>query len=390
MPGVTPSKRAQTNPKSILQRPQGSQKKNMSPGARSPGQGGRFGRTSPPATPQRGNSSPATGKGAGKSPGGEQLVALSRARQAMGLVEKTMLNSEPEEKILPPGTDQEGALAWVKEGGVVTELATKEAEPTDVEAAKYISDTLVAQDPATIMVALKTRAALWAAAREIIDEGGNATLQHADSRLAVALSATALHSHYTAGIDAAAPKAGSSKKLTVALAYGTADSAVAAHLDMEYEDALRLCGRSILKEDDEKRINKIFDLVLAITPTEAAKRVQRDAKGNPTTSEGKAKLAECIDLEAARMREPHALIREHAAKRMRAFMQIALPRRPRRYQEVLKFDRELDTEECEQLSADVAPRDAAGPGTAAPRCPRRWGTWTVCHASTPARPMRLP
>jgi len=97
----------------------------------------------------------------------------------MGLVEKTMLNSEPEEKILPPGTDQEGALAWVKEGGVVTELATKEAEPTDVEAAKYISDTLVAQDPATIMVALKTRAALWAAAREIIDEGGNATLQHA-------------------------------------------------------------------------------------------------------------------------------------------------------------------------------------------------------------------
>ena len=152
MPGVTPSKRAQTNPKSILQRPQGSQKKNMSPGARSPGQGGRFGRTSPPATPQRGNSSPATGKGAGKSPGGEQLVALSRARQAMGLVEKTMLNSEPEEKILPPGTDQEGALAWVKEGGVVTELATKEAEPTDVEAAKYISDTLVAQDPATIMV----------------------------------------------------------------------------------------------------------------------------------------------------------------------------------------------------------------------------------------------
>ena len=94
MPGVTPSKRAQTNPKSILQRPQGSQKKNMSPGARSPGQGGRFGRTSPPATPQRGNSSPATGKGAGKSPGGEQLVALGRARQAMGLVEKTMLNSE--------------------------------------------------------------------------------------------------------------------------------------------------------------------------------------------------------------------------------------------------------------------------------------------------------
>ena len=109
MPGVTPSKRAQTNPKSILQRPQGSQKKNMSPGARSPGQGGRFGRTSPPATPQRGNSSPATGKGAGKSPGGEQLVALSRARQAMGLVEKTMLNSEPGEKILPPGTDQEGS-----------------------------------------------------------------------------------------------------------------------------------------------------------------------------------------------------------------------------------------------------------------------------------------
>ena len=149
----------------------------------------------------------------------------------MGLVEKTMLNSEPEEKILPPGTDQEGALAWVKEGGVVTELATKEAEPTDVEAAKYISDTLVAQDPATIMVALKTRAALWAAAREIIDEGGNATLQHADSRLAVALSATALHSQYTAEIDAAAPKAGSSKKLTVALAYGTANSAVAAHLD---------------------------------------------------------------------------------------------------------------------------------------------------------------
>ena len=137
-----------------------------------------------------------------------------------------------------------------------------------------------------------------------------------------------------------------------------------------------LCGHSIFKEDDEKRINKIFSLVLAITPAEAAKRVQRDAKGNPTTSEGKAKLAECIDLEAARMREPHALIREHAAKRMRAFMQIALPRRPRRYQEVLKFDRELDTEECEQLSADVAPRDAAGPGTAAPRCPRRWGTWT--------------
>ena len=176
MPGVTSSKRAQTNPKSILQRPQGSQKKNMSPGARSPGQGTRFGRTPPPATPQRGNSSPATGKGAGKSPGGEQLVALSRARQAMGLVEKTMLNSEPEEKILPPGTDQEGALAWVKEGGVVTELATKEAEPTDVEAAKYISDTLVAQDPATIMVALKTRAALWAAAREIIDEGNVAPL----------------------------------------------------------------------------------------------------------------------------------------------------------------------------------------------------------------------
>ena len=117
MPGVTPSKRAQTNPKSILQRPQGSQKKNMSPGARSPGQGGRFGRTSPPATPQRGNSSPATGKGAGKSPGGEQLVALSRARQARGLVEKTMLNSEPEEKILPPGTDQEGALAWVMTRG---------------------------------------------------------------------------------------------------------------------------------------------------------------------------------------------------------------------------------------------------------------------------------
>jgi hypothetical protein len=197
-------------------------------------------------------------------------------------------------------------------------------EPTDVEAAKYISDTLVAQDPATIMVALKTRAALWAAAREIIDEGGNATLQHADSRLAVALSATALHSQYTAGIDAAAPKAGSSKKLTVALAYGTADSAVAAHLDMEYEDALRLCGRSIFKEDDEKRINKIFNLVLAITPTEAAKRVQRDAKGNPTTGEGQAKLAECIDLEAARMREPHALIREHAAKRMRAaFMQMS-------------------------------------------------------------------
>ena len=111
MSGVKPSKRAQTKPKSILQRPQGSQKKNMSPGARSPGQGGRFGRTSPPATPQRGNSSPATGKGAGKSPGGEQLVALSRARQAMGLVEKTMLNSEPEEKILPPGTDQEGAFA---------------------------------------------------------------------------------------------------------------------------------------------------------------------------------------------------------------------------------------------------------------------------------------
>ena len=242
----------------------------------------------------------------------------------MGLVEKTMLNSEPEEKILPPGTDQEGALAWVKEGGVVTELATKEAEPTDVEAAKYISDTLVAQDPATIMVALKTRAALWAAAREIIDEGGNATLQHADSRLAVALSATALHSQYTAEIDAAAPKAGSSKKLTVALAYGTADSAVAAHLNMEYEDALRLCGRSILKEDDEKRINKIFNLVLAITPTEAAKRVQRDAKGNPTTGEGQAKLAECIDLEAARMKEPHALIREHAAKRMRAaFMQMS-------------------------------------------------------------------
>ena len=96
MPGVTPSKRAQTKPKSILQRPQGSQKKNMSPRARSPGQGVRFGRTSPPATPQRGNSSPATGKGAGKSPGGEQLVALSRARQAMGLVEKTMLNSEPD------------------------------------------------------------------------------------------------------------------------------------------------------------------------------------------------------------------------------------------------------------------------------------------------------
>ena len=113
MSGVKPSKRAQTKPKSIdlLQRPQGLQKKNMSPEARSPGQGVRPGRTSPPATPQRGNSSPATGKGAGKSPGGEQLVALSRARQAMGLVEKTMLNSEPEEKILPPGTDQEGALA---------------------------------------------------------------------------------------------------------------------------------------------------------------------------------------------------------------------------------------------------------------------------------------
>jgi hypothetical protein len=34
----------------------------------------------------------------------------------MGLAEKTMLNSEPGEKILPPGTDQEGALAWVKVG----------------------------------------------------------------------------------------------------------------------------------------------------------------------------------------------------------------------------------------------------------------------------------
>jgi hypothetical protein len=31
MSGVKPSKRAQTKPKSILQRPQGSQKKNMSP-----------------------------------------------------------------------------------------------------------------------------------------------------------------------------------------------------------------------------------------------------------------------------------------------------------------------------------------------------------------------
>jgi hypothetical protein len=50
MSGVKPSKRAQTNPKSILHRPQGSQKKNMTPGARSPGQGMRFGRTSPPAS----------------------------------------------------------------------------------------------------------------------------------------------------------------------------------------------------------------------------------------------------------------------------------------------------------------------------------------------------
>ena len=50
MSGVKPSKRAQTNPKSILQRPRGSQKQNMTPGARSPGQGMRFGRTSPPAS----------------------------------------------------------------------------------------------------------------------------------------------------------------------------------------------------------------------------------------------------------------------------------------------------------------------------------------------------
>ena len=32
----------------------------------------------------------------------------------------------------------------------------------------------------------------------------------------------------------------------------------------------------------------------------------------------------------------------------------------RLYQEVLKFDRELETEECEQLSADVAPGSRCG------------------------------
>ena len=38
MSGVKPSKQAQTKSKSILQRPQGSQKKKMSPGARKPDQ----------------------------------------------------------------------------------------------------------------------------------------------------------------------------------------------------------------------------------------------------------------------------------------------------------------------------------------------------------------